>query len=213
MKKSDVPKDGFIIYKSFYDPIAYFPDDQFGRLMRAVFLWQRGEEVSPEPDIKVAFNFFVHQFLIDNEKYQKRCDTNSENIKKRWERERDKDTNEYNRIRTNTNHSDNDNGNDNDNDNERIERAKASPSARSLKRFVKPTLKEVEDYCKSRGTGIDAAAFFDFYESKGWVVGKSPMKNWKASVHTWERREKAKSQPQPTSGEASGYSVPENSFD
>ena len=83
------------------------------------------------------------------------------------------------------------------NEKDNIESGEASPSARSLKRFVKPTLKEVEDYCKSRGNGIDAAAFIAFYESKGWVIGGDPMKNWKSAVITWERRNASSSTPQP----------------
>lgn len=55
-------------------------------------------------------------------------------------------------------------------------------------RFKKPTLQEVEEYCKERSNGVDPQKFIDFYESKGWVVGKSPMKDWKACVRTWESK-------------------------
>ena len=57
----------------------------------------------------------------------------------------------------------------------------------SRKRFEKPTIEEITAYCKERGNGIDAHGFFDYYESKGWVIGKSPMKDWKAAVRNWER--------------------------
>ena len=55
------------------------------------------------------------------------------------------------------------------------------------KRFVKPTIEEVQAYCKERNNNVDAQRWFDFYESKGWKVGKNPMKDWKASIRTWER--------------------------
>lgn len=55
-------------------------------------------------------------------------------------------------------------------------------------RFVKPTLEEVEAYCEERQNGIDAVAFYSFYESKGWQIGKNQMKNWKAAIITWERK-------------------------
>lgn len=55
-------------------------------------------------------------------------------------------------------------------------------------RFQKPTLEEIRHYCKERGNSVDPEKFFNFYESKGWVVGKSPMKDWKAAVRTWEQR-------------------------
>lgn len=57
------------------------------------------------------------------------------------------------------------------------------------KKFVKPTVQEIEAYCLERKNGISAVRFFNYYESKGWVVGKSPMKNWKSAVHTWENSE------------------------
>lgn len=57
------------------------------------------------------------------------------------------------------------------------------------KYFNKPTIIEIKDYCLERNNNIDANSFFDFYESKGWMVGKNKMKDWKAAVRTWELRE------------------------
>ncbi len=58
------------------------------------------------------------------------------------------------------------------------------------KRFVPPTIEEVEDYCFERNNKVDAEMFVDFYSSKGWMIGKNPMKDWKAAVRTWERKDK-----------------------
>lgn len=55
------------------------------------------------------------------------------------------------------------------------------------KKFKKPTLEEVKEYCKERNNNVNAEQFIDFYESNGWKVGKNSMKDWKASVRTWER--------------------------
>ncbi len=55
------------------------------------------------------------------------------------------------------------------------------------KRFVKPTIDDVKDYCVERNNFVDAEKFFDYYSSNGWKVGKNPMKDWKASVRTWEK--------------------------
>lgn len=54
-------------------------------------------------------------------------------------------------------------------------------------RFVKPSPAEVEAYAKTIQFPINGEEFCDFYESKGWVVGRSPMKCWKAAVRTWKR--------------------------
>jgi hypothetical protein len=55
--------------------------------------------------------------------------------------------------------------------------------------FKKPTLDEVKNYCILRKNNIDAEAFIDFYESKNFMIGKNKMKDWKACIRTWERRE------------------------
>ncbi|HEC87920.1 MAG TPA: hypothetical protein ENI52_01230 [Thermoplasmata archaeon] len=58
-------------------------------------------------------------------------------------------------------------------------------------RFIKPTLKEIEKYCQERKNNIDPQQFRDFYEAKGWMIGKNKMKDWKAAVRLWERRHPA----------------------
>lgn len=57
------------------------------------------------------------------------------------------------------------------------------------KKFKKPTLEEVETYCRERNNNIDAQHFIDFYDSKDWMIGKNKMKDWKACVRTWEAKE------------------------
>ena len=56
-------------------------------------------------------------------------------------------------------------------------------------RFCKPTIEEVQAYCDERNNGVDAQRWFDYYSSNGWKVGKNPMKDWKAAVRTWERKD------------------------
>jgi hypothetical protein len=58
------------------------------------------------------------------------------------------------------------------------------------KRFAPPSLDEVTQYCNERENGIDPQRFIDFYESKGWMIGKNKMKDWKAAVRSWESRDK-----------------------
>ena len=53
--------------------------------------------------------------------------------------------------------------------------------------FTKPTVEEVKAYCDERKNNVNADKFIDFYESKGWLIGKNPMKDWKACVRTWEK--------------------------
>ena len=67
--------------------------------------------------------------------------------------------------------------------------------------FVPPTLENVIGYCRENGYKVDAQRFIDFYESKGWMVGKNKMKDWRAAVRNWsrqDRREVIKDEPEPT---------------
>ena len=58
------------------------------------------------------------------------------------------------------------------------------------KTFIPPTVQEVQAYCLERQNNIDAERFVDYYTSNGWKVGKNSMKDWKAALRTWERKEK-----------------------
>jgi hypothetical protein len=60
------------------------------------------------------------------------------------------------------------------------------------KLFKKPSVNDVELYCIERDNKIDAISFVNFYESKGWMVGKNKMKDWRACIRTWEMRAKNK---------------------
>lgn len=63
------------------------------------------------------------------------------------------------------------------------------PVKKRSKAFQPPTVEEVRDYCIERENVVDPETFVDFYASKGWMVGKTKMKDWKAAVRTWERSE------------------------
>lgn len=57
------------------------------------------------------------------------------------------------------------------------------------KKFVSPSVEEVEEYVKSKGYSVDAETFVNFYDSKGWMIGKNKMKQWRSAVGTWQKKE------------------------
>lgn len=57
-------------------------------------------------------------------------------------------------------------------------------------RFVPPSIKDVEEYCREKGYNIDALSFVSFYASKDWMIGRNRMKDWKKAIVTWVQREK-----------------------
>ena len=54
-------------------------------------------------------------------------------------------------------------------------------------KFIKPSVSEIEQYCKERNNSINPERFYDYYEANGWKIGKNTMKDWKAAVRTWEK--------------------------
>lgn len=97
------------------------------------------------------------------------------------------------------------NGNDIDIDIE--EDKEKDKSSNKRKRFTPPTVDEVSAYCKERGNKVDPQKWWDFYASKGWRIGNNPMKDWQASVRTWEREDNSKRFPaKPDPRAAQNYS-------
>ena len=118
--------------------------------------------------------------------------------------------NDENPIET-PNEKENENVNENENEKEKenespseTKREKQAKEKRT--RFSAPSVDEVRNYCRERGNSIDAETFVDFYASKGWKVGNSPMKDWQSAIRTWEKREsRASPREQPASFNANDY--------
>ena len=100
--------------------------------------------------------------------------------------ERSRSTTRTHQTAPNNTDTDTDTDNDTDNDKREGEARKRVP-------FSPPTIEEVRSYCQERKNNVDAEQFVNFYAAKGWMIGKTKMKDWKASVRTWEKRETARS--------------------
>ena len=101
------------------------------------------------------------------------------------------------------------NGNVNVSSNEDINNMADKPPASyssSRKKFVPPTLEEVAAYCNERHNSVSPSAFIDFYTANGWVQGRGkPIRDWKAAVRTWERRDKENPKPKQTRSAKEDY--------
>lgn len=184
-------KETLIFYKDWRDVLADFEPEERLKAYEAIFAYAFDGVEPTTKFIKVATALMRSAIDRDNEKYEEKCERNRRNAAARWR---------YNRMRSYAVAADNDNDNGNGNDNEPTtdvvgDEKKEKPSKEvkkktaSATRFVKPTVEQVEAYCRERGNYVDAAHFVDFYEAKGWKVGSSPMKDWKAAVRTWEQRD------------------------
>lgn len=187
-------KNSFVLQNRLNNIVAKLSDKQAGLLFKSILNYAENGTVANFEDnaVGIAFEFVKQDIDYTTSKYAEICEKRKEAIQKRWENT--KDTNVFKSKTCNTNaykaiHNDN----DNDVDNELVDKStnkekESKEKENSNKRFVKPTVEEIKAYCEQRKNGIDAQKFFDFYESKGWKVGNTPMKNWQAAIRTWEQR-------------------------
>ena len=77
-------------------------------------------------------------------------------------------------------------------------------------RFLPPTVEQVAEYVKLRGSKVDPQGFVDFYEAKGWMIGKTPMKDWKAACRNAESWERWKTQTQAPQRKTGHLTIDEN---
>jgi len=163
-------KKSFLLYCDLINVIEQLTDEQAGNLFKHIL--QYVNDKNPETDniiTKIAFEPIKQQLKRDLVKYEDIRKRNSDNARKRW------DATAYDRMRNDTKNADNDNDTDNDKDKDINKRV-----------FVKPTLDELREYMISQDMLDVSNKFFDFYESKGWLIGKNKMKDWKSAVRTWK---------------------------
>lgn len=169
------------VFVDFADKIELLGDAERGRLFTAMLEYASS---GAEPDLRGNERFIwpTAKSEIDrqSESYKARCETNRKNITSRYESIR---------IATNRNESYQDKDKDKDKEQEKKNISFPPDGVKDSARAHRPTVEEVAAYCRERGNSVDAERFVDFYASKGWNVGNQPMKDWKACVRTWERRE------------------------
>ena len=173
-------REYFNAYHSYLKSIDPLNDAERGRLFTALLFYSStGKEPELRGNERFIFPMMREQIDRDCDKYNKKCESNRQNIKVRW------NTNEYERIPDDTkNTKEKEKTKEKTKTRESINGAFAPRS-----KFMKPTVDEVRAYCKERKNAVNPETFCDFYESKGWKIGKDPMRDWKAAVRTWERRE------------------------
>ena len=170
-------KDSFVFYRSFYESTKGLPNDSRLRLFDNICeMALNGNDIDGLQGIeRNIFTLIRPQIEANNQRYENGKKGGRPN-KKTIGYEKEK-TNGYENKKPNVNV--NENVNVNDNDNENI----------NDKRFKKPTLEEVELYCKERGNNIDPHKFYDYYETSNWKdKDNKQIKNWKQKIITWEGR-------------------------
>ena len=186
-------------YYSYRKKLEKLSDQEVGRLVRSLLEYgETGETEELAGRESIAFDFIADDINRAKAAYEERCAKNQRNIEKRYARQ--DDTNVYDGIRTNTNVYETYQTKDKPKDKTKDKTKDNSlpPNGVSdtrAKRFTPPTLDDVLAYIRERGSNVDAQRFLDFYTAKGWMVGKNRMKDWKAAVRTWEKRDSEQNKP------------------
>lgn len=192
-------RDSFILYTRYMEQIKLLNNEQRGILLTAIYSYVMETDL-PDMDgmTEMAFSFIRFQLEKDAAKYNEVCQKRREagraggiakanailekqNVANLANAtfEKQNIANAGKKKQTVANLADSDNDNEYEND--------IKEKINKKENFKPPTMEEVRAYCVDRGNDIDAQSFVDFYESKGWMIGKNKMKDWKACVRTWER--------------------------
>lgn len=185
-----------VIYKDWASMILELEPEQVGELFQSIYKYWNGDKVNLSASLRPIFKFIIDQIEKSDAKYeeakQKRIEgrrrqlENTSKELKSLEVASSHSKSLKPTVNVNVNVNDNVNGLSKDNIKERDSKESLKKSAT---RFLAPSFSEVSDYCKERNNDVDPQTFIDFYSSKGWKVGNQPMKDWRAAVRTWEKRE------------------------
>ena len=182
-------------YYSYRKKLEKLSDQEVGRLVRSLLEYsETGETEELAGRESIAFDFIADDINRAKAAYEERCAKNQRNIEKRYARQDDATV--YDGIRTNTDVYETYQTKTKTKD--KTKNNTLPPNGVSdarAKRFTPPTLDDVSAYVRERGSNVDPQRFLDFYASKGWMVGKNPMKDWKAAVRTWEKRDSEQNKP------------------
>lgn len=182
LKNEIINKSGFLIYTDYWEKyFSKMSGEQIKEVFKIIFCFNKTFEILKTDDLAVEM---VVATIIDNikrdaEKRFKQSIASKENGKLGGRPKKAKP--KQNQSKTEANNS-------NVMENHNIENNFKGVEIEAVKnkKFIKPTIQEIKDYCLERKNNVDVNKFFNYYEANGWKVGKNAMKDWKACIRTWE---------------------------
>lgn len=206
-------RESILLYKSQCDALRHLPPEQFKAAVVAI--WDYGMEDKEPPDgdpIAVAMVGMARPLIDKNNR-------NYENGKRGGRKSNQSET-EPNRMETEPNRTETE-SEPTCNPNVKCKRRnikEISPKGDTKKKTTTPTLEEIQEYIKERGSDVDAQHFFDYYASQKWrKANGQPVSDWKACVRTWERNQRqgttAEGQRQGLTAETKFSNFPQREYD
>ena len=187
---------GFLIYADCMALLDKLSDEQAGRVIKAACLYfQEGEVAELDLAEEMVLTLMIQYIQRSTDRYNEICRKRSEAGKKgnqtRWGNDSKSDDNIANASKCEQKVASVANITEHNITEHNLYIGAQTPRQPTTRerRFIKPTVEQVRDYCTERSNGVDPQRFVDHYEANGWMVGKNRMKDWKAAVRQWERNE------------------------
>jgi len=174
-------RKSFIIHKDSLVILDEMSNEQAGIFIKSIKFYQE-KGYLPELDfgLKMATTPFINQFQRDEDIYKKTCEARKEAGSLGGKQKVANASKSYQEV---ANLADNDSKNKSESENKNENKSEIKNNSDKNKKFIKPNIQEIKDYCLERKNNIDAEHFFNFYEARAW----KDIKNWKACVITWEK--------------------------
>lgn len=181
-------RDSVVFYRSFYEAIKDLPAEQFKASVKSIMDYGLDDKIPETNGIeKTVYIMAKPQIDANNTRYKngtkggrpvtKLKPSNNQKITElKSNNNQTKPNSHFEEPKDNVKEKDKDNVKEKDN-----------------KTFIPPSVGDVSEYCLSMGYHVSAESFVDFYTSKGWMVGKNKMKDWKAAVRNWNRSQRQES--------------------
>lgn len=203
----------FTWYRSYYDALKELPAEEFRDIVLAVCAYALdGEDPELSGVARAIFTLIrptleVGRSKAENRSRAEQTSFSAEQTGNRQEQTKNKPEQTQNKLKQ-TDNKPEQTRKEKEKEKEREKESEndsycSPPPPSGPKRFVPPTLAEVQSYVAERQSPVDPQGFIDFYASKGWMVGKTPMKDWKAScrnAETWERWSRTEASAPPKKG-------------
>lgn len=182
---------GLIINEDVWPMIDDLEPEEKTELLIALSAYYQGEAIPP---ISRITNMVFKRIAIDNTRFdpehrQRLSEIRAEAGRKGGSKPKQTEANEANGSKTSKIAQDKirkeKNREDEDEEEKRVDKSRGE-----CVHFVPPTIRDVEDYAFEKGLNIDAERFVNYYASKGWMVGRTKMKDWKAAARNWAARDK-----------------------
>lgn len=174
-------RDSFVFYRSFYEAMHDLSDEDKGKCFETLanYAINGVEPDDMEPVVRLFFVMAKPQIDKNNQRFENGKNGGRPNNQTET-KQKPKNNQTETKLEPNVNVN--------------VNVLKEKDTLKSIQKektqnFKKPTVEEIDTYCRESKHYVDVGRFYDFYESKGWKVGKSPMKDWRAAVRNWARSE------------------------